>query len=320
METAESMALEAATKFEFKGVERLVADLSDTLQGPTAKTSRTLNSLLDTCGYKSKSDRRLALMQSALGDAGIYSLPPLTSPGRTPGEIIRLSRVPYSTVQLDLFFPSEDYLEQFLLHNFANIQGLKGLRSPKRQFTLPSGDRIDLLFRERRTGNYVVVELKAGSGGRGVLAQLQSYMDELEPIAAKDAKTVRGVIITSHPNPLLEKQVRLVRERAGVQVDLYCYIASLRLAPLVGPAAQATELPAQSVTLVATAQPSDPSAGSSKPRPSGSDAWDLLVCQTCEHTWRSPDRDTGWNPDPEDDGWDPCPRCHSWAVVREECG
>lgn len=88
---------------------------------------------------------------------------------------------------------------------------------------------MDLLFREKKTNDYVVVELESGDGGYEVGSQLLGYVSQLRPRAQQEGVGVRGVIITGAPNEAREDDVRAMAAAQGVQVDWYCYRASLEL-------------------------------------------------------------------------------------------
>jgi hypothetical protein len=70
-----------------------------------------------------------------------------------------------------------------------------------RQLKLPSGRRLDLLFRFDedcdwgRSGDLLVVELKAGRSSIAAVEQLRRYVDEVGQVVATDGQDVTGILI-----------------------------------------------------------------------------------------------------------------------------
>lgn len=67
----------------------------------------------------------------------------------------------------------------------------KGLTLSERQYAVTATEKIDLLFTDKN-GEYVVVELKLESAGRGALTQIKRYMHEVRKTTKKG---VRGIIV-----------------------------------------------------------------------------------------------------------------------------
>jgi len=66
-----------------------------------------------------------------------------------------------------------------------------------RQFPCPEArGYIDLLCIDRRSGDFVVVELKARRAGRNVVGQIKSYMGWVKKVLAGPKQKVRGLIIS----------------------------------------------------------------------------------------------------------------------------
>lgn len=216
-----------------RGPERFAAVVDAELEGAMAKRSKLLTTVLSECGYKNRSAQRLQRIQAALVARGIYSRPRLADLQTASHERVEFSRAIYSLVEPDMVFPNERTLELFVLRNYKRIPELSRLKDPKEQHSLPSRRTIDLLFRECRTNDYVVLELKVDDGGWQVVAQLFSYLTELLPVAQAEGCEVRGIILTGKPNALLEDEVKRASEATGIHVDWYCYVASVKLAPLV---------------------------------------------------------------------------------------
>lgn len=94
-------------------------------------------------------------------------------------------------------FVKESHLEAFLEHWWKDVDILRDLELVGRQFQLPSGNQVDLLFFDREANQYVVVELKAEEPERGGVSQVALYVDELTRTRAKaEDRGVRGLLLT----------------------------------------------------------------------------------------------------------------------------
>jgi len=80
-------------------------------------------------------------------------------------------------------------LEELIAKNPDILE--KELTLVARQYEVTATERIDLLFKDKK-GDYVVVELKLESVGRGTLTQIKRYMHEIRKTTKKD---VRGMIV-----------------------------------------------------------------------------------------------------------------------------
>ncbi len=86
------------------------------------------------------------------------------------------------------------------------IPEFQKLKQPKTEFKLPSGLRIDILCREKKTNAYVAIELKKHDVDP--VDQLHKYLIELDEMIARKASrpfAVKGMIITGEPNAALER-------------------------------------------------------------------------------------------------------------------
>lgn len=217
-------------------IEQLVQFLDARLTAPQAKTRKRLAVILEECGYQNRTAERLRRIEATLEQHGIFCHPSITDPELDLHRSIQISRFASSDEEPGLSFPDERALQEFLFHNYSRLSAFKGLKSPRKEFLLPSGRRIDLLFRERQTNAYVPVELKAGNGGFGVGMQLLAYIDELRRMPEVQAKGLeRGIVVTGLRNPIWEHEVLQHGASHGVRVDWYCYAASLELTAVAGP-------------------------------------------------------------------------------------
>lgn len=104
----------------------------------------------------------------------------------------------------------EKDLEAFIFENIESVEeGLKPYRGESgRQYTVESG-RIDILATDNED-NFVVIELKADTGGDAVLTQTLAYMVDIEKIA--EQRKVRGIIIARDFSSKLVSAVSRVQD------------------------------------------------------------------------------------------------------------
>jgi len=113
-------------------------------------------------------------------------------------------------------FGLERHLEDFLVENWEKTPLGK-------QYSLLEEDgdmvgqqyktnigRIDLLAREKKTGNWVVIELKKGRPGASVVGQLATYMAWVKHNLARGKEEVKGVIIAGEADEKLKYAVEMI--------------------------------------------------------------------------------------------------------------
>ena len=192
-----------------------------------------LRVVLAECGWKRRGPENLRRIQSACEAAGIYPEPILTAPGLDWEETIYFSRVKPTPYVADHYSPhpvfaSESLLQRFLARNLDRIPKLAHLKKPVLEYRLPSGGRIDILCREKRTNAYVVIELKKLAVDP--VEQTRRYLVEVERELARQevpAPEVKGIIITGQPSAVLE---RTLRERIlDYEVSWFLYRVKLEL-------------------------------------------------------------------------------------------
>ncbi len=192
-----------------------------------------LRVILAECGWKQRGASNLAQIQSACEAAGIYPEPMLTAPGLDWEETIYFSRVKPARYEADLYSPhpsfmSEQALQRFLARNLDRIPKLAHLKTPVLEYRLPSGGRIDILCREKRTNAYVVIELKKFAVNP--VPQTRRYLVEVErELASQESQppSVKGIIITGRPSAVLERT--LPEEIRGYEVSWLLYRVKLEL-------------------------------------------------------------------------------------------
>lgn len=127
-------------------------------------------------------------------------------------------------------FGVEQHLEEFLVYNWeltplgrdydlleedGDIVG--------QQYQTPVG-RIDILARERATGNWLVIELKKGMGSDVVIGQILRYIGWVQEHLASDEESVKGIIIAGDVD---DKLIYAVKPLPNV--ELLTYAVSFQL-------------------------------------------------------------------------------------------
>lgn len=152
---------------------------------------------------------------------GVYTHRPLTSPGLSRTDWVRLARVPFAPE--DLFFENETLLKEYLQAGIGKFGPFRDLDLEGTEFLLPSKRRIDILCRERRRdgrGALVAIELKRAENSAGVVTQLVRYLEELagHPVAA--GREVRGIIVSGRAD---EIETRMLKSETRFTIEWYCY-------------------------------------------------------------------------------------------------
>ncbi len=129
----------------------------------------------------------------------------------------------------------EQYLEDFIVDQWDTLPWAEELEYLDRQATCGEIGELDILARDRATGDFVVIELKKDKPERQVIGQLSSYMGWItENQAAAAGIGVRGVIIA---HEITEKLRAAVLPHANIDVYEYRFTVSLRPVKLPRPSA-----------------------------------------------------------------------------------
>jgi len=113
-----------------------------------------------------------------------------------------------------LRFPLEKYLQEFIVANWEKTALGKALalhvedEEAAVEYPTPVG-RIDILARDRATGDWVVIELKRGMDSDRAVGQLLRYMGWVKKHKATMDEKVRGVIITNEPDDRIRYAVSM---------------------------------------------------------------------------------------------------------------
>jgi len=108
---------------------------------------------------------------------------------------------PTDTIESNAAFSLEKYLQEFIVSNWSKTPLAKTLdlyvedEEKAVEFNTGVGE-IDILARDRATGDWVVIELKKGHESDRVVGQLLRYMGWIRKHKAGLGEKVRGIIIT----------------------------------------------------------------------------------------------------------------------------
>lgn len=113
-------------------------------------------------------------------------------------------------------FALEKHLEDFLIANWesTSLGKLYDLikedgNMVSQQFPTKEIGNIDLLVKDKKTGNYVVIELKKGQTSDDTVGQLTRYMGWVKEKKA-NGKKVKGIVIAGSPDERLRYALRIV--------------------------------------------------------------------------------------------------------------
>jgi hypothetical protein len=131
-------------------------------------------------------------------------------------EGIRLVQTLTEEKEITIPSPGEEFIQKIIENNFDEIIGNKlGLElyeedpeSSGSQYQTPVG-RIDFLTKDKKTGDFVVIELKCGKATDSALSQLLRYMGWVKENLAKK-KNVRGLILTEDIDDKLKYAIKFV--------------------------------------------------------------------------------------------------------------
>lgn len=131
----------------------------------------------------------------------------------------------------------EQYLEDFIVEQWDTLPWADELEFLDRQVVCGDIGELDILARDRTTGDFVIIELKKDKPERQVVGQLSSYMGWVaEHRVAAAGVGVRGVIIA---HEITEKLRAAVLPHDNI--DVYEYRFTVTLRPIELPRPSATE-------------------------------------------------------------------------------
>jgi hypothetical protein len=113
------------------------------------------------------------------------------------------------------YFPLEKYLQEFIISNWSKTPLAKSLDLYEEdeetgvEFSTGVGE-IDILARDRKSGDWVVIELKKGRNSDAVVGQVLRYMGWIGKHKASPGEKVRGIIITGNADDRIKYAISAI--------------------------------------------------------------------------------------------------------------
>ena len=134
-----------------------------------------------------------------------------------------------SSKPLNLRVTLEQYLEDLLVEQWDTLPCGEELEYLDRQVECGTLGTLDILARDRSTGDYVVIELKRDQGDDEVVGQVSRYMGWIKKQRADhEGVGVRGIIVAHQATERLRSAVS-----PHQNIGLYTYQFAVTLAPLI---------------------------------------------------------------------------------------
>ncbi len=128
----------------------------------------------------------------------------------------------------DFALAIEQYLEDILVSQWESLAWAGCLEYLGRQIPCGTLGRIDILARDRITGDFVVIELKRDQTDDEVIGQLSRYMGwVVEHRAAQASVGVRGIVVVHEMTPRLRAAAL-----AHSNLEIYTYDVTVALNPV----------------------------------------------------------------------------------------
>lgn len=146
--------------------------------------------------------------------------------------VVTLGKSQAESSPLDLRVTLEQYLEDLLAEQWDTLPWADQLEYIDRQVECGTLGRLDILARDRSSGEYVVIELKRDQGDDEVVGQVSRYMGWIKQRRADhEGVSVRGIIVAHEATDRLRSAVL-----PHPNISLYTYQFSVALAPVVATA------------------------------------------------------------------------------------
>jgi len=121
-------------------------------------------------------------------------------------------------------FVLEKYLEDFIVSNFKTIfKGELELYHDEevtgQQYMTATGP-IDILARDQKTGDFVVIELKKGRPSDHVIGQILRYMGWVQEELAEEGQKVRGLVVCKDDDEKMRYALKAIPQ-ANIDVKFY---------------------------------------------------------------------------------------------------
>jgi hypothetical protein len=190
-----------------------------------------LSTVLSRCGWSNRSVSRMEHLTARLGERGLHCDPPLTSDDLARDQFVQFSRMlPPLPVQTS---PLEADLIRYLAANAPKISPLDQYGSDiTTEYPLPSGQRIDLLFKDKRRRRWLVVEVEnKGKNNQQSPAQLHGYMTEVRDKVLPPGFDVEGMVISPDADPAHVEVLMTMNAPGRVHWLTFSIVLQLQPAP-----------------------------------------------------------------------------------------
>jgi hypothetical protein len=193
------------------------------------------------CGWKQRTAQRMRLLEARFRERHVFCAPSISDLTLPRDAWISLQRDPPALPLQRM--PTERVLEEYIAKNWRLITPLSvyGSADPSktrvtRQFRLPSGECVDLLFEDRSGKRWIVLELKNQST-KSAVTQLIGYMNQIVDSGQLPAGySIEGMIVSPVVDPT---QVSLLQSaNTPGSVQWLQYETELRLVPAQGSVGQ----------------------------------------------------------------------------------
>ena len=227
--------------------ERFVEEIADEIRrtversGGLERTERRLQrTVVALCGWKAKSDPRMASLQQLLEDSGVFTYPELESESLSADSWITFSDRPAArVVAAAILFGDEERLHGFVRDYYPELFSgtpLEKLEFVQSEARIDQGItkklKADMLFK-RNSGSYVAIEFKKSYPEAGDVAQLANYLR----LIAAEGYDVSGALISARPPTSQLEETAWVEIEAfkthGMSIDWYWYELPIPLQPAV---------------------------------------------------------------------------------------
>lgn len=196
-----------------------------------------LDVVVAKCGWKRRSDARMRVLENRLSEMQLWCEPSISDANLPQDTWITMRRRPPPVPVQRM--PSEATLEGYLERNWYLIKPLMDYGSHRdpakvvvRQFRLPTGEAVDLVFKDRVNKRWLLVELK-NAKTQGAVAQLRRYMQTVVNAGlTPNGYTVEGMIISPTVDP---EQIHLLHApNSPGKLHWFVFEMQLELRPAEG--------------------------------------------------------------------------------------
>lgn len=94
----------------------------------------------------------------------------------------------------------------------------------EKNITLKKQEKIDILARDKKNGDWIVIELKRGRSGDPVVAQTLRYIGWIKKNKVSEGENVKGIIILKEADKNIEHSLFALKDN----VDVNCFVYNIQ--------------------------------------------------------------------------------------------